>query len=426
MAASFGEKLLLEVHEESLDELLHDLRVLHRENVGGIRTRLGVGPIDDLLELFWPCPQRLQNMPRLEPNISGDHENDISATAEYTPMQLETHDQPVFPGRPYPVIEISSTSSAAGKSQIISYLSALAVLPSELNGIPLGGLNSAVVFIDSDGRFDVERLRTVARGIVQNKIQASADYRSSSASLDDTIEAMIVASLQHVHVFRPQSSLALLTTLQSIEVYLLDLPRHASTSRPLHAIFIDSATAFFWQDKLQDEIARTEEIGRPAAELEIERQHKKTFYLADTYADLVTALKRLQQIFDCAVIYTTTSFGGRLMEKPFAPSGSYNPLDSILNTPSFRSPMPPPWGLFPTLRLVLNRGAVQPFPPGVAVQEAQRAASMRHEIVMRGEFVGSVNGWGREEWPRRILEGLTRRGRGQFTFDVGRDGVKFN
>ncbi|KAL5333515.1 hypothetical protein BJX70DRAFT_57762 [Aspergillus crustosus] len=426
MAASFGEKLLQEVHEESLDELLHDLRVLHRESSGFTRTHFGVEPIDELLGLFWPSPHILHSLLHVEDNDAGEQVDHTPIATEPGSPHAEIPVQTAFHSRPYPVLEVSSMSSAAGKSQILYYMSALAVLPSTFNGIPLNGLNSAVIFVDADGRFDVERLRNIARGIVRSRLQASADYSSLGGSPDHAIEALLLASLQHVHIFRPQSSLALLATLESFDAYLLDFRRHDSTSRPLQAIFIDSATAFFWQDKLQDEIARTQEIGRPVAELELERQQKKSFYLADIYADLVTALKRLQNVFDCAVVYTTTSSSGRSIEKPSVPHGSYNPLDSVLNTPSFRSPMPPPWGLFPTLRLVLQREAVRSFPPGVAIQEAQKDAPMRHEVVMRGEFLGSVNGWGREDWPRGILEGLKRRGGGQFTFNVGSDGVSFS
>jgi hypothetical protein len=302
-------------------------------------------------------------------------------------------------------------------------LAALAILPSEFNGIPLGGFGSAVVFVDTDGRFDAERLRTVAREIIQSTLQT----RGASSSLSHSIEATLLNSLQHVHVFRPQSSLALIATLQSLDTYLLDISRHVSANRPVHAIVIDSATAFFWQDKLQDEIARTEDIGRPAADIERERLKKESFYLADVYADLVAELKRLQHMFDCSVIYTTTSFNGRAIEKQPDFYGSYNILDTAFpSMPSFRSPLPPPWGLFPTLRLVVQREAVRPFSPSATVSEVQREAPMRQEIVMRAEFVGSVNGWGRENWPRKLLEELKRRDEGVFGFRVGRDGITFS
>ncbi|KAL4784774.1 hypothetical protein BJX76DRAFT_211045 [Aspergillus varians] len=426
MAASFGEKLLLEVHEEGLDELLHDLRALHGEDSQSTRTRFGVAPIDELLELFWPSPQHLYNPPIIEEHNAGDQVGYTSTIADHGPMHFKVPVQPGVHSRAYPVLEISSTSSAAGKSQMLYYLSALAVLPSEFNGVSLGGFDSTVVFIDTDGRFDVERLRTVARGIIQSKHQTTSEASSLDISSNLSAEAMLLTSLQHVHVFRPQSSLALLATLQSLDTYLLDLSRHFSTNRPLQAILIDSATAFFWQDKLQDEIARTEDIGRSAADIEHERRQKESFYLADLYADLVTILKHLQNIFDCAIIYTAISSSGKPTGNSLVPRGSYNPLDTALKTPSFRSPLPPPWGLFSTLRLVLQREVVRPFPSGVTVHEAQRDTPMRQDVVMRGGFVGSVNGWGREDWPRRVLEALKKRGGGQFTFNVGLEGIAFS
>ncbi|KAL2825021.1 hypothetical protein BDW59DRAFT_172529 [Aspergillus cavernicola] len=421
----FGEQLLQEVHGEGLDELLHDLRVLHSENVKNT-TRLGVAPIDELLELLMPSSQHLHNQPVSGENPADDQLDAISPTVGYEPSQSAVPVQPAVISRAYPVLEISSTSSAVGKSQSLYYITALAVLPPTFNETSLGGFGSAVVFIDTDGRFDAERLRTVARGIVRCRLQTRIEALSYDVALDHIIESILLTSLQHVHVFRPQSSLSLLATLQSLDTYLLDLCRHTSANRVLQSIILDSATAFFWQDKLQDEIARTEDIGRPSAAIEQERLRKESFYLADVYADLVATLKHLQQIFDCAVIYTTTSFNGRSTEKPSAPYGSYNPLDTAFpNILSFRSPLPPPWGMFPTLRLVLQRDTVRPLPPSVTVSEAVKDAPTRQEAVMRGEFLGSVNGWGREDWPRRILEELKRRDGGRFFLRIGREGVTF-
>ncbi|KAL3482193.1 hypothetical protein BJX99DRAFT_83056 [Aspergillus californicus] len=423
MAASFGEKLLQEVHEEGLDELLHDLRAVYRENVGNATTRFGVATIDELQGLFMPS-QHPYNQLMLENNVDEQGEY-IPAAAGYEFTQTAAPSQPASIDRT-PVLEIASTSSAAGKSQMLYYMAAMTVLPAKVNGVPLNGLDSAVVFIDTDNRFDSERLRTVARGMVQSRLQTS-DAPFSDATSHGSIEAMLVTSLQHVHIFRPQSSLALLATLQCLDTYLLDIRRHISASRPLRAVIIDSATAFLWQDKLQDEIARTEDIGRPTAEIEQERLRKESFYLADIYADLVACLKRLQHVFDCSVIYTTTSFSGRSIEKASAPYGSYNPLDTaFLTIPSFRSPLPPPWGLFPTLRLVLQRDMVRPFSPGVTMSDARNDAPRRQEVVMRGEFLGSVNGWRREDWPRRLLEELKRRDGGGFAFRVGLYGITFS
>ncbi|QMW44307.1 hypothetical protein G4B11_007727 [Aspergillus flavus] len=217
-----------------------------------------------------------------------------------------------------------------------------------------------------------------------------------------------------------------------MDKYLFDLTRHFSSARPLHTIIIDSASAFFWQDKLHDEVARTEDIGRPYEEIESERRKKKSFYLFDMYADLVAELKRLQRLFSCAVVYTTIAWSGRSMPGQISASGPagpfplFDPSDvPFSRTSSFRSSLPGPWGVFPTLRLVVQRDVVRPFPPAMTVHEAQREAPVRQEVVLKGRFVGWVNGWGREDWPRRVVEGLDEMDGGMFGFYVGTDGVNF-
>lgn len=269
--------------------------------------------------------------------------------------------------RKEPVVEIASTASAAGKSQLLYYLAATAVLPETC-----GGRSAAVVYIDADGRFDAHRLRTVTMGIAQTETAVE-----TATTVED--------SLQHVHVFQPSSSGCLLATLQTLQDYLLDMKRHVSSARPLHAILLDSATAFLWQDKLRDQIARVEEIGLPASEIEQDRRENRSFVLGTLYAELVSELKRLQGEFGCAVVYTATVWTRGLEG------------DAV----GFRSSLPSPWGLFPALRVVV------------------RATG-------RGVFEAGVNTWGREDWPRRVVEGLqrttTHRG-GAFSFHANVDGV---
>lgn len=383
------------------------------------RDRLGITQLDDLLDVFMRVPST-QHLPRPQSPARGGQtllsdDEDTADTGDLSSL--------VRVARADPVVEISSSSSAAGKSQLLYYLTAVAVLPSAHEGVDLGGRDSAVVFIDADARFDADRLQMVARGIAQQKLGGQA-----GPALD--LDPILAACLRHVHVFRPQSSSSLLATLQDLDTYLLDVSRHVSSERPLHAILIDSASAFFWQDKLRDEVSRVEDIGRPLAELERDRQQKQSFHLSDLYAELAKELKRLQRRFSCAVIYTTISWSGKPIaaqhDPPHPPSGPFDlyspPTPSAPKTPSLRPSLPSPWGTFPTLRLVVQRDAVRPFPPGMTVSDAERDAPMRHEVVMQGKFSGWVNSWGREEWPSRIVEGVERTG-GMFVFYVRGHGV---
>ena len=392
----------LVAYPTSNDVLLTDGQV-----VCDLRTLLGPGPrlgadaLDDLVEVFTPVCSVSAGERTLP--VGQDEEQEV---------QPET-----LPKKRYdPVVEISSASSAAGKSQLLYYLTAMAVLPSTFNDTHLGGLTAAVVYIDTDGRFDAERLQSVARGIVAQKTR-QPDHTG--------METMLATALQHVHVFRPQSSCSLLATLQTLDTYLLDLPRHYSSVRPLHAIFLDSASAFFWPDRLRDEVARIEDIGRPYAELERERRLQQSFHISDLYAALVAELRRLQRRFGCTIVYTATAHttGRPSVSNPASgPFDLYTPGEersrSRVRAPSLR-PLLPGWGAFPTLRLVVGREAVRAFPPGAIAGEAQRVAAARQDAVRRGQFWARVNAWGEEEWPQRVVEQIQQKGGFPFTITEG-------
>jgi RecA/RadA recombinase len=412
---------------------------------------LGVPVIDALLEVFM---QRL-------PGMSIETERQLNDTA--LPEQIVTEDEEVLlrhenlddetaaPGdrpaqvgrdssnvfissstprhkRPSPVVEISSSLSGAGKTQLLYYMTARAILPRNYGGISIGGLEAAMVWMDADDRFDVYRLKCVARELLrQARESADEDILDKDTEFfsDAQLAELLTSSIQHVHVFRPQSSTALLATLCTLDKYLYDLSRHHSASRPLHMLVIDSVTAYLWQDKLRDELARTEEIGRSRAEIDQQRALKQTFHLSDLYAEIVNDLKRLQGRFGCAVIYTTTVSSGRPSTSNTGQSGPPGPYDRLPSkTPSLRPALPAPWGTFPILRLVVHRDAVRPFPPAMSAHDARRDASMRQSVVRQGKFSAWVNAWGREEWPRRVIDGVNWYNGGCFPFYVRATGVE--
>lgn len=331
--------------------------------------------------------------------------------------------------RPSPVVELSSSLSGAGKTQLLYYMTARAILPRTYGGISIGGLEAAVVWMDADDRFDVYRLRNVARELLR-QARESVDEEMVDKDTElfshAQLTELLTLSLQHVHVFRPQSSSALLATLCTLDKYLYDLSRHHSASRPLHMLVIDSVTAFLWQDKLRDEVARTEEIGRSRAEIDQQRALKRTFHLSDLYTELVHELKRLQSRFGCAIVYTTTVSSGRPpVSNTSGQSGPPGPYDRPPSqTPSLRPALPAPWGTFPVLRLVVRRDTVRPFPPAMSAHDARRDASMRQSVVHQGKFSAWVNAWGREEWPRRVIDGVNWYNGGCFSFYVRATGVE--
>ncbi|KAJ6114405.1 hypothetical protein N7486_000183 [Penicillium sp. IBT 16267x] len=454
MAANLGATALGDVHHEGLDELLHDLtHVYPDDDCQG--PSLGVPVLDMLVEVFLlrtmgPVPdhhhQNLQNLPpsllqeqepeqEQEPNepdeemLFTDEYGDAAFDEQIVQSNLFFLDSAYRRKRPVPTVEISSSLSGAGKSQLLYYLTARAVLPREYGNIPIGGQDSAVVFIDADDHFDVRRLQKVALGIVQ-QAQESIDSEKTeggpSAKIpDDDLEAMVSSALKHVHVFRPQSSSAVLATLASLDAYLYDISRHYSASCPLQMIAIDSATAFIWQDKLRDSLARAEDVGRSREENDKLRELKQSFYFIDLYAEIVTELKRLQALFGCTVVYTTTVTGFRPKNIKRDQTGPLGPYDTpVSRTPALQPALPAPWGEFPLLRLVVQRDAVRSFPPAMSAHDARKDAPMRQSAVRQGKFSAYVNAWRQEEWPRRVIDGLRPYGNGSFEFYVRENGIE--
>lgn len=395
---------------------------------------LGVPVLDSLLEVFTSRPSRVsvgaqgQSGQASDASLPGEGGMLLHADNEDRPLiQLPPVHGDSNPEtrstrgtkRPDTVLEISSSSSAAGKSHLLYYLTALAILPPTYGGLSVGGRDAAVVFIDTDGRFDADRLRTVTREIVRQGITPDAD----NTPLTEDLETLLVSSIQHVHVFRPHSSSALLATIRALDTYFFDLSRHRSASRPLQMIVIDSVTAFFWQDRLREEVSRTETIGRPQKEIDSLRESKQIFRLSDLYAELVKELKQLQGRFGCAVVYTATIPGGR----PANTNDASGPFEQHTSRrPSLRPALPAPWGTFPALRLIVDRSQVRPFRPGINTQDAERDAPLRQSVVNQGKFSACVNAWGSEEWPRRVVDGIAARKSGRFAFFVRETGIEIS
>lgn len=364
-----------------------------RAQIQSPTTYFGVRDLDDLLNVF------LRN-PIPDPTSSRNQQD------------------PTSNRRKPPVIEISSPSSGGGKSQLLYYLAVIAVLPSSFKGKKVGGRDGAVVLLDTDGRLDVKRLYEIAEGIIRHSLRASPTGTGSNEATEASVTASLIRdSLQHVHIFRPQTSSSLLATLKALDKYLLEVSRHRSSTRPLHTVLLDSASAFYWQDRLRDDVARTQEIGRNAADIKQDREQRKTFYLNVLYQDIASELRRIQAIFECSVIYTTWGLN-RSSDK----SAPYAHLWS--GPPSFKPHLPSPWNNFPNLRLVVQRDTVRPYPATSTYTEIERDAPIRQGVVKHGKFSAWVDTWGSEYWPESISSALrTMPDNGAFPFWVRKDGV---
>lgn len=262
------------------------------------------------------------------------------------------------------------------------------------------GHGAAVIWLDTDGRFDAARVRVVMQRILQTQ---------GNVTVDDTGD-LLSEALQHIHVFRPVSSAALLATLRSIPEYLLTChddgrtgqPQHYSRNRRVHSLVLDSATAFLWQDRWAAALARIP----GGAEDERERSHFATGDNAsdgtgrggNLHADIVTWLREFQEQFSCMLLYTTTMTTGR-------------------------SGLPYPWPVLPVLRVMVRRDAVQRFGGEMSVEAARADAEARQSVVRRGRCSGWVD---LSSVPASVRQEIETRGMGVFSFRIDDRGVEID
>ena len=147
---------------------------------------------------------------------------------------------------PQPVVELTSTASGGGKTHILYSLIAIAVCPKSL-----GGREACVVVLDTDGTFSVDRLaQQIRKHLTTNRTTSNAEEHA-----DTDVDDIIMSSLKHVHLFRPQSLASTIRTLEDLPSHLFDQTRHHSYDRVVGFIALDSASTFHWQTRSDEEEA---------------------------------------------------------------------------------------------------------------------------------------------------------------------------
>ncbi|KAI9813658.1 MAG: hypothetical protein M1827_003729 [Pycnora praestabilis] len=356
-AEGLGARLLGEVKEESLAELLSSLHNLHNPHP---TTQLSIPALDRLLTVFQhpsPCHQHDQQQ---------QQQQEIwSSPQRHAPHNLPTTVPKLPKSSLSPTIEITSPTSCSGKTHLLYLITTLLTLPP---GTSYGGQGGAVVVLDTDGRFDVKRLREVMRyHILSNISNDSANEKGRD--IEAEIEKVTLEALTHVHIFRPQSSTSLLATVQHLPTYLLTPPTsfrsgtgsrqeqsHQSHRRVLRAVMLDSASAFYWQD-----LAAAEEDQATAT----------TSKLSQTthYRTLIKSLREIQTRFACTIIATTWGLQPNFPPHHHEYQQHQSHHSSSNSPPSFRPHLPPVWTSFMTLRLIVQRTKTPRFGPGVSIQE---------------------------------------------------------
>lgn len=286
------------------------------------------------------------------------------------------------------MIELTSTAPGGGKTHLLYLFTALAILPSRV-----GGSEACVVIIDTDGAFSVPRLAQQVRDLFK---------KHSDVIVDVDAGADLLIALKHVHIFSPQSLASTTATLDSLPTYLFDKSRHYSFDRPVGFIALDSAAAFYWQAKAEEEDAALLSATTTSG------AHKPQSKPAP-YAQLTTSIKSASVALCCPVIFTAWHLG------PVPPTAHHHGPGSN----SLRPSVPSPLSQVPTVRLIVQRVPVRKFPAGISIAEAQREAEDRQKAVEEGKFECVVNEWDVDE---RTLQRLQAVGAG-FGFSIREEGV---
>ncbi|KAI9460925.1 P-loop containing nucleoside triphosphate hydrolase protein [Lactarius psammicola] len=162
-------------------------------------------------------------------------------SASTAPTAIPT---PPFPGLSYlsslhrgDIVEIQGPSGS-GKTHLLYYLVCSCILPPHF-----GGWNKVSVIFDTDGSFDVHRLRA----LLQRRL---THYFPSH---NDSTGQIISVALRNVHLFRPNSS-------SQLAAGLANLPSYHTSNLPTSEIAllaIDSINAFHWLDRFSVEQHRS-------------------------------------------------------------------------------------------------------------------------------------------------------------------------
>ena len=297
---------------------------------------------------------------------------------------LQQQHHPVKISSP-PVLELTSANACSGKTQILYQMLTLALLPPVHVSISLGGKSSAVILFDLSGKLSLIRLH----GIMTAHISSCAAASQLPPLSPEETEALIHASLLHLHIFSPQSSLSLFATLASLPSRFFSKPfTHFSASRPISAIILSNISAFNWQDRFQaTSILAVTQSNPPASNITPKidmKAHQR---------ELVSTLRSLQVTFSCPIIATTSSFA------------SPTPLPST-NHRILRPQMPAYWNAFVTAQLVVDLVTVPKFAPAISAHEATAERALRHEVVAKGERRAWINCWAVGGWREEVKEGV--------------------
>lgn len=279
-------------------------------------------------------------------------------------------------------------STACGKTHILYHIAALSTLPEEHNDVPLHGKPAAVIVFDTDGRFDVQRLHTIMKSHILRC------YGATEIS-DTELDTVAREALNHIHVYRPQSSRSMIEMLSGIRGYLFEPENHFSSSRRLNAILIDGLSSFYWQDRHAGSI---------------EKENGSTEY-QDIYNTLAQRIREVSAQFGAFVV--VTNWGLQMLADSTEDAGMGM---------SFRSHLPLAWAKLVDVKLVVQRDDPVTFRRGISIVGALQQREKNAGKKDRDCFSGWVD-------VRALSVGIQANYHGRettrFHYTIGHDGIQF-
>ncbi|GLG92951.1 Uncharacterized protein GBIM_00476 [Gryllus bimaculatus] len=137
---------------------------------------------------------------------------------------------------PNEIVEINGDVSS-GKTLLVTQFLAKCLLPKSYCGIDIGGLNAGAVIIDTDHHFQVLKLVTIMEAYIA---------RSSNSLVDaNTVESIIKDALDNLTILHCYDGVQLLITFHGLENIL-------SCNRNISLLVLDSVSAFYWQNTLNN------------------------------------------------------------------------------------------------------------------------------------------------------------------------------
>lgn len=175
---------------------------------------------------------------------------------------------------------------------------------------------------------------------------------------------------------------SLIATVNSLFTYFNNTRSHCSANRVVGLLVLNGLSAFLLQDRLDADEADL--VGA-------NNGRENHGVLAQSYRDLVDAVRRVQQTFECMIIGTNWGLA---------------PVQYNAGHPALRPHLPAIWTSFCTLRLVVERNTISKFGPGMSAGEAMKEGLQRQEAVDEGGFSCWVNWWGSDGWREDVREAV--------------------